>query len=80
MFALAGMAGLFAAVIRAPLTGIMLVVEVTQNYVLIYPLMITALMAMTIMQGGRFPPIYDWLLTRVKPEIRAATVRSLPTE
>ena len=65
MFALAGMAGLFAAVIRAPLTGIVLVVEMTQNYVLIYPLMVTVLVAMTVMQAGRFPPVYDWLLSRM---------------
>ncbi len=35
MFAVAGMGALFAAAIRAPITGIILVVEMTQNYLLI---------------------------------------------
>lgn len=41
-FALAGMAGLLAGVIHAPLTAIFLIAEVTGGYGLLMPLMITA--------------------------------------
>lgn len=62
MLVLAGMSGLFAAVVRAPLTGVMLVVEMTQNYALILPLMVTCLTASTMMQWMKQAPIYTQLL------------------
>ena len=42
-FAIAGMGALFAATVRAPLTGIVLVLEMTDNYQLILPMIITCL-------------------------------------
>jgi CIC family chloride channel protein len=44
-FALVGMAAVVAATTHAPLTGMVLVYEVTQNYALILPLMLTAVIA-----------------------------------
>ncbi len=44
-FALAGMAGLIAGVLQAPLTGIFLIAEITNGYGMFMPLMITATMA-----------------------------------
>ena len=41
-FILAGMAGVMAGVMQAPLTGIFLIAELTTGYVLLVPLMITA--------------------------------------
>ena len=64
MFAVAGMGALFAAAVRAPVTGIVLVVEMTQNYYLILPLMITCLTATTVVQVFNNPPIYTQLLHR----------------
>jgi len=53
-FALAGMAGMMAAVMHAPLTGIFLTAEITQGYDLFIPLLITSTVAyVTIM---RFEP------------------------
>ena len=53
-FALAGMAGMMAAVMHAPLTGIFLAAEVTRGYGLFIPLIITSTIAyVTIM---RFEP------------------------
>ncbi|SHE77494.1 chloride channel protein, CIC family [Mariniphaga anaerophila] len=53
-FALAGMAGMMAAVMHAPLTGIFLTAEMTGGYNLFIPLMITSTVAyVTIM---RFEP------------------------
>ena len=74
MFAVAGMGALFAAAVRAPLTGIILVVEMTQNYSLILPLMVSCLTSTTIMQLARNEPIYTQLLRRTlrraQPRIR----------
>ncbi len=44
-FILAGMAGVMAGVMQAPLTGIFLIAELTTGYVLLVPLMITASVA-----------------------------------
>ncbi|WP_246223010.1 chloride channel protein [Draconibacterium halophilum] len=53
-FALAGMAGMMAAVMHAPLTGIFLTAEITGGYGLFIPLLITSTVAyVTIM---RFEP------------------------
>ena len=64
MFAVAGMGALFAAAIRAPITGIVLVVEMTQNYLLILPLMVCCLTANVVMQLVGNEPIYTQLLRR----------------
>jgi CIC family chloride channel protein len=53
-FALAGMAGMMAAVMHAPLTGIFLTAEITGGYGMFVPLMVTSTVAyLTIM---RFEP------------------------
>lgn len=64
MFAVAGMGALFSAIVRAPITGIILIVEMTQNYSLILPLMVTCLTSTAIMQLMKTPPIYTQLLHR----------------
>ncbi|STX29289.1 voltage-gated chloride channel protein (ClC-type) [Legionella beliardensis] len=64
MFAVAGMGALFSAAVRAPITGIVLIVEMTQNYLLILPLMVACLTATTIVQLANNPPIYTQLLER----------------
>lgn len=64
MFAVAGMGALFSASIRAPITGIILVVEMTQNYSLILPLMVSCLTSTTVMQLTQSEPIYTQLLNR----------------
>lgn len=64
MFAVAGMSALFSASVRAPITGIVLVVEMTQNYQLILPLMVSSLTATTVVQLTGAEPIYTQLLSR----------------
>ena len=63
-FAIAGMGALFAASVRAPLTGIVLVLEMTDNYQLILPMIITCLGATLLAQflGGK--PLYSTILAR----------------
>lgn len=64
IFAIAGMAGIFAATVRAPLTGLVLAVEMTSNFELILPLIVTTVTAsaFTALLGNK--PIYTTLLKR----------------
>lgn len=64
VFAIAGMGALFSATVRAPITGVILVVEMTRNYEQILPLMLTSIVAAIVASelGGK--PIYSVLLKR----------------
>jgi len=64
VFAVAGMGALLAATVGAPLTGIVIVVEMTMNYALILPLIITCFSASmtSYILGGS--PLYEILLER----------------
>ena len=60
--ALLGTGAFFAAVIRCPLTSVLIIFEMTQNYSLILPLMIGNFLAYVIAVKLRQIPIYDALL------------------
>ena len=62
MFAVAGMAALFCATVRAPLTGIAITIEMTGNYFLILPLILTCLTATLVAEGLGGKPVYTLLL------------------
>jgi CIC family chloride channel protein len=64
VFAVAGMAALFCATVRAPLTGIALTIEMTGNYLMILPLILTCFTATIVAQGLGGQPIYTVLLKR----------------
>jgi len=64
VFAVAGMAGIFAATIRAPLTGVVLAVEMTSNFEMILPLIITTVIASVVTAELGNEPIYTTLLKR----------------
>ncbi len=80
VFAVAGMAAIFASTVRAPLTGLVLAVEMTANYELILPLIVTTVTAsvFTALMGNS--PIYSTLLERTlassKSEEKAKTMES----
>lgn len=63
-FAAAGMAGLFASTVRAPLVGMVLVLELTGTYTLAIPALLAGISASIVASalGGR--PIYEVLLER----------------
>jgi CIC family chloride channel protein len=73
MFAVAGMAALFVASVRVPLTGIVLAVEMTMNYTLILPLLVTCLLAAIVARGLGGRPIYAVLLERTLKRARQQT-------
>ncbi len=64
VFAVVGMAAYFAAIVRAPLTGIMLIVEMTGNYSQMLPLLVSCFCAYIVAEIFRDLPIYEALLER----------------
>jgi chloride channel protein, CIC family len=60
-FAVVGMAAFFAGVVRAPVTGITLVVEMTANVTMLLPMLGASFVAMLVPTLLRNPPIYDSL-------------------
>jgi len=63
-FATLGMAGLLAGSVRTPLTGVVLIVEMTAEYGLLYSLLVTAFMAYLTAEALRDKPVYDELMER----------------
>ncbi len=64
VFAVVGMAAYFAAIVRAPLTGVILIVEMTGNYWQLLPLMTASFCAYLVAEHLRNLPIYERLLER----------------
>jgi chloride channel protein, CIC family len=64
LLAAAGMAGLFAAVVRSPLTGAVLMVEMTGSYTLMLSVVAASLAAHAAAAALGSEPIYDSLLAR----------------
>jgi len=63
-FAIAAMGALFAATVRAPLTGIVLVAEMTASFELLPALIVTCMTASITAQSLGSRPVYDLLLER----------------
>lgn len=64
VFAVVGMAAYFAAIVRAPLTGVMLILEMTGNYSQMLPLLISCFCAYAVGEAVKDTPIYEALLER----------------
>lgn len=65
-FAVIGMGGLLTAIVRAPLTGIVLMIELTGKYDFMLPLLACSLVAYGIAEALREKPIYDSLRERAQ--------------
>jgi chloride channel protein, CIC family len=63
-FAVVGMAAFFTAVVRAPVTGIVLVTEMTASFTLLLPMLASCFAAMVVPTLLRDVPIYDVLRER----------------
>lgn len=64
VFAVVGMAAYFTAIVRAPLTGILLIVEMTGNYNQMLPLLVSCFCAYAVAEFLKDLPIYEALLER----------------
>ena len=65
-FAVIGMGGLLTAIVRAPLTGIVLMIELTGKYDFMLPLLACCLVAYGVAEALRDTPIYEALRERAK--------------
>jgi len=60
-YALVGMGAVFAGVVRAPMTSVLMIFEMTQDYAVIVPLMIANLVSLFISSRLLRQPIYEAL-------------------
>jgi len=70
-FAVIGMAAFFTGVVRAPITGIVLVIEMTAAFTTLLPMLAASFAALVTADLMRTPPIYDSLRERLRDGIRA---------
>ena len=61
-FAVVGMGAVFAGIVRAPMTSILIIFEMTGGYGLVLPLMIANMSAFALARHWRRTPVYDALL------------------
>ena len=60
-YALVGMGSMFAGIVRAPMTSVLMIFEMTQDYAVIVPLMISNLISLFIASRLQRTPIYEAL-------------------
>jgi len=61
-YALVGMGTLFAGIIRAPMTSVFMIFEITQDYQILVPLMVANLLSFVISKRYQPVPVYHALL------------------
>jgi CIC family chloride channel protein len=69
-FAVIGMAAFFTGVVRAPITGIVLVIEMTAAFTMLMPMLAASFAAMVAANLMHIPPIYHSLRERLRERIR----------
>ncbi len=79
-FALVGMGAVFAGVIRAPITSVLIIFEMTGGYGLVLPLMLSNITAYVLARRYRATPIYEALLEQDGVVLPHASPRGHPLE
>jgi chloride channel protein, CIC family len=79
-FALVGMGAVFAGVIRAPITSVLIIFEMTGGYGLVLPLMLANMTSYALARAWRSAPIYEALLAQDGIELPQLNVRPHPLE
>ena len=74
-YALVGMGTLFAGIIRAPMTSVFMIFEITQDYQIIVPLMVANLLSLAISRRFQPMPVYEALLRQDEIHLPSAVVR-----
>ncbi len=72
-----GMAGFFSAIVRAPITGIVLILEMTNAHSLLLPLMIVSIISYGIPEYFKDKPVYDALLQQ---DLSQKSIKSLSVQ
>jgi CIC family chloride channel protein len=63
-YALVAMSAMLSATLRAPMTAILIIFEITQSYTVILPLMLTAIVANLAAEKLEKESIFTWVLTK----------------
>jgi len=76
-YGLVAMSAMLAATIRAPLTAILIIFEITQSYTVILPLMLSAIIANIFANWIEKESIFTWILTKQGVNIKRGTEQSV---
>jgi CIC family chloride channel protein len=79
-YALVGMGTAFAGIVRAPMTSVLMIFEMTQDYAVIVPLMISNLVSLFISSRLQRMPIYEALAIQDGIHLPSAESRQRPGE
>ena len=77
-FAVVGMAALFSGIVQAPVTGIVLVTEMTAAFTTLLPMLAACFASMLVVHLLRTTPIYDSLFERLIAETRLLLSKKPP--
>jgi chloride channel protein, CIC family len=75
-YALVGMGTLFAGIIRAPMTSVFMIFEITQDYQILVPLMLANMLSFTISKRYQPVPVYHALLHQDGVHLPIASMRA----
>jgi len=79
-YALVGMGAIFAGIVRAPMTSVLMIFEMTQDYAIIVPLMIANLVSLFISSQLQKQPIYEALAVQDGIHLPSHAARSGHTQ
>src|SRR6266705_5821073 len=74
-YALVGMGAAFAGIVRAPMTSVVMIFELTQDYAVIVPLMIANLVSLFIASRLQHEPVYEALAVQDGIHLPSAEAR-----
>ncbi len=74
-YALVGMGAVFAGIVRAPMTSVLMIFEMTQDYAVIVPLMIANLVSLFVASRLQHEPIYEALAVQDGIHLPSAETR-----
>jgi CIC family chloride channel protein len=77
-YALVGMGTLFAGIIRAPMTSVFMIFEITQDYQILVPLMVANLLSFLISRRFQPTPVYHALLQQDHVHLPSPAARITP--
>src|SRR5262250_1341847 len=77
-YALVGMGAAFAGIVRAPMTSVVMIFEITRDYAVIVPLMISNLLSLFISSRLQPKPIYEELASQDGIHLPSDELRETP--
>jgi chloride channel protein, CIC family len=77
-YALVGMGTLFAGIIRAPMTSVFMIFEITQDYEILVPLMVANMLSFAISKRYQPVPVYHALLHQDDVHLPSPSTQAAP--